>query len=354
MRTVVFDLDGTLCDVSHRRHFVAKKPKNWSAFFAGLVDDPPVENVVNLCQHFIHQSCNGKSRVRVVFCSGRGEEYRAETEEWLNEHVWSFGDGTLRWRPRLDLRMRPAKDNRPDDIIKKEMLDQLRAEGHDIWFVVDDRQRVVNMWRANGVTVLQCAPGDFDNGDPYYYEASPGECLLTLMVGPSGAGKSTLILDSIATGVYRKDQIISSDKIREEMLGDFRDQSQNDRVFAYLHDTVKTRMRYGLKTVIDATHLRKKDRLSAVALAPEGTTVLYVVVDRPLEEKLRDGGWRLDVVKDGKNLVEIHHQRMQSVVRDVLKGDGLPNVVVSDLRTLAPKVVRNLDITDRGPIHFGH
>ena len=33
---VIFDIDGTLADVSERIHHVRKKPKNWNAFFQGM------------------------------------------------------------------------------------------------------------------------------------------------------------------------------------------------------------------------------------------------------------------------------------------------------------------------------
>ena len=57
--------------------------------------------------------------------------------------------------------MRADKDQRPDNIIKGEILDMFRKEGRDIAFAVDDRQQVVDMWRENGVLCLQCDVGDF-------------------------------------------------------------------------------------------------------------------------------------------------------------------------------------------------
>jgi hypothetical protein len=32
---------------------------------------------------------------------------------------------------------------------------------NDVFCVVDDRQKVVDMWRENGLTCFQVAPGDF-------------------------------------------------------------------------------------------------------------------------------------------------------------------------------------------------
>ena len=57
--------------------------------------------------------------------------------------------------------MRGDKDNRPDSEIKQDILKQLQKEGKEILFVVDDRQSVVDMWRANGITCLQCKKGNY-------------------------------------------------------------------------------------------------------------------------------------------------------------------------------------------------
>ena len=46
------------------------------------------------------------------------------------------------------------KDYTPDQDLKKKWL---YSFGKDrVLFVVDDRQRVVDMWRAEGITCLQC------------------------------------------------------------------------------------------------------------------------------------------------------------------------------------------------------
>jgi len=46
---VIFDIDGTLADVSERIHHVSKKPKNWNAFFAGMAQDKAIHSMVRLC-----------------------------------------------------------------------------------------------------------------------------------------------------------------------------------------------------------------------------------------------------------------------------------------------------------------
>ena len=41
----IFDLDGTICDVRHRRQYVATKPRNWDAWNKGLTQDVPNQAV---------------------------------------------------------------------------------------------------------------------------------------------------------------------------------------------------------------------------------------------------------------------------------------------------------------------
>jgi hypothetical protein len=78
-------------------------------------------------------------------------EYKDKTEKWLAKHSV----------PHDFLYMRPLEDKRPDDVVKQEILDTLLPKKELIEFVVDDRQSVVDMWRKNGLTVLQCNPHDF-------------------------------------------------------------------------------------------------------------------------------------------------------------------------------------------------
>jgi predicted kinase len=91
---------------------------------------------------------------RIVFCSGRSEEFRAVTEEWLNRHVLLRSSG---W----ELHMRPAGDVRNDAVVKLELFDQHVRSRFRVAYVLDDRDRVVRAWRSIGLTVLQVADGDF-------------------------------------------------------------------------------------------------------------------------------------------------------------------------------------------------
>lgn len=302
---VVFDLDGTLADISHRVHFVrgTRKP-DWGAFFAACVDDIPHLHVIETFKSHI----DAGHRVRVW--SARSDVVRKETEDWLLRHSID---------PCFLQHMRADGDNTPDTVLKRHWLHQ-EAVRPDI--VYDDRQRVVDMWRAEGIPCFQVVA---DWEDEWRKIAPVNECLLTLMVGPAGAGKSTF-----ARGLPG---YLSSDELRLEYCGDSRAQDRNDDVFTALHRIAKARLDSGLPVCVDATNLRRRDRLACVALAPAGTRVRYVVIDRPLSDKVRDGGWRNDVIIGDKTLVEVHHHRMQSGLKEILNGDGLPHVDVEDMRT---------------------
>ena len=52
----------------------------------------------------------------------------------------------------------------PDDKLKQRWLDDLfpiDSKRLDIVCVFDDRDKVVDMWRKNGLTCMQVAPGNF-------------------------------------------------------------------------------------------------------------------------------------------------------------------------------------------------
>lgn len=306
MRAAIIDIDGTLADCRHRLHHVLPGAKrDWDAFFAAMDQDGLIEPVADVVRQMSRDS-------KIVLCSGRPENYRDVTEAWLDRNGIS----------RDALYMRPAGDTRADHIIKAQILDGIKADGFEPFIVIDDRQSVVDMWRESGLVCLQAAPSEAE---------IPTSATLTVMVGPSGGGKSTY-----AQSAFHPSHIISSDQYRTDLCGDFRSQEKNNEVFAAVHATAKSRMRHGLPVVIDATNLRRKDRMTVAQLAPPQNAVRYIVVNRPMEAKRRDGDWRNEVKdRDGRpfDLLAKHEQTFNSQIKDILSGDGLPNVTVTDLRT---------------------
>lgn len=142
------DIDGTVADVRHRRPFVSEKPKNWRAFNAAAAHDTPMDDVISVV------SILRVAGHDVVLCSGRDETMRELTVDWLKKHAPVMADAPLY--------MRAAKDNRRDDIVKGELLDQIIKDfGVTPTMAFDDRNQVVAMWRSRGITCAQVAEGDF-------------------------------------------------------------------------------------------------------------------------------------------------------------------------------------------------
>jgi len=145
-KVIVFDIDGTLANVNHRRHWVATKPKNWAAWNAAMDRDTVHEDVKWMLDSF-----HNRHDTSIIICSGRGSEHREITEQWL-EHYFIHYDA---------LYMRAVKDNRKDSIVKVELLNDIQRDygWPFIWF--DDRDQVVNAIREQGIRVCQVAPGNF-------------------------------------------------------------------------------------------------------------------------------------------------------------------------------------------------
>ena len=143
---VVFvDVDGTVADLTHRRVFVATKPKNWPAFEKTIHLDASIQHIIDAVRIL------WKAGWKVVICTGRGAQNKDKTVDWLEQHGVPFHA----------IYTRAEKDYRADNIIKAELLAQARIDGYDPDVVFDDRNQVVDMWRANGIPCVQVAEGDF-------------------------------------------------------------------------------------------------------------------------------------------------------------------------------------------------
>ena len=181
---ILFDLDGTIANVDGRRqaadqaeedyileniHTVstdldttepvdgrsamrdfnrAAKAEWWKAWQDPdniLRLDVPNEIVVSVLRDW-------RERGKVVtIVSARNDKNRDVTEWWLNQYGIHYDA----------LYMRKDGDYRPDNVFKQELLDNIRKGGEDlIERVYDDRNQVVDMWRANGIDCIQVVPRD--------------------------------------------------------------------------------------------------------------------------------------------------------------------------------------------------
>jgi FMN phosphatase YigB (HAD superfamily) len=146
MAAIVIDLDGTLCDCSHRvQHAQAK---DWDAFYEGLMGDKVVEPVRELLE------CMTES-LEILLVTGRPEKYRVTTERWLQ-------DNFILWDALL---MRPRDDWRHDYEVKLALLEAHFGSKEivleRVLFALDDRDQVVEAFRNYGLSCWQVRQGDY-------------------------------------------------------------------------------------------------------------------------------------------------------------------------------------------------
>lgn len=179
---IIFDLDGTLADCQHRRHFVdpmeaikrkdlyflgdfpktgiysLKTEEAWKrdrkAFYEACDKDDPVEPVIHMYNNLYFNTPYGNTNYfveNVQIWSGRCESVREKTHAWLCEHIL-----TTDLEQKIVVKMRPIGDSTPDDQLKERWLDELLAQGKTIEYVFDNNLRSINMWRRRGIFVFDC------------------------------------------------------------------------------------------------------------------------------------------------------------------------------------------------------
>ncbi len=160
---IIFDVDGTLANIDHRRHFVQNLPagveQDWEGFIKAMPQDKANSPIT-----WLSRVINGANEPydypeneepydfcpEVIICTGRSENDRAITEKWLKDNGVFY----------RQLYMRKPGDFRPDELAKREMLNLIREDFIPM-LVFDDRDSVVSMWREAGLTCCQVAPGNF-------------------------------------------------------------------------------------------------------------------------------------------------------------------------------------------------
>jgi hypothetical protein len=83
--------------------------------------------------------------------TGRSDDVRGDTVAWLTAHELQPDK----------LLMRSAEDRQRDDTLKRSWLRSGVIPKNRVLCVFEDRTRVVEMWRKEGVICLQVRAGDF-------------------------------------------------------------------------------------------------------------------------------------------------------------------------------------------------
>lgn len=189
---IVFDLDNTLANCEHRRHFVDPQKNNkymwrksnifskdipidngfydeagcrfvanWPAFYEACNKDEPIKDVIYVLNAFYNDD------EKISIWSGRCESIRNKTKKWIDKYIGLHSID--------ELKMRPVGDNTPDDVLKERWLQELLQEsmsqcldGKKSWhkgikeidFVFDSDPKSISMWRRRGIFVFNCLQRD--------------------------------------------------------------------------------------------------------------------------------------------------------------------------------------------------
>jgi len=155
MKSIFIDIDGTIADLTHRVHHIdnsnPSSEKDWEAFYRDISKDRPIPSTIGMVKALAN------SGWFIILITGRDAERRGLTEAWLKEH-------NVPWDVLL---MRPIGNHTTDVEIKRTWLRKMRDgelvfRGVDVpEIVLEDRKKVIKMWREEGLIALQCAEGDF-------------------------------------------------------------------------------------------------------------------------------------------------------------------------------------------------
>jgi phosphoglycolate phosphatase-like HAD superfamily hydrolase len=140
---IITDLDGTISDYSHRQHFYTQKMYDEFNKMAG--GDTSIEEICNILRRLKDDETD------IYIITAREETYRQLTENWLNIYEIPFDR----------LLMRKKDDDRPDAKIKLELYQENVPDQDHVWFVLEDRNVCVSMWRSIGLKCLQVADGRY-------------------------------------------------------------------------------------------------------------------------------------------------------------------------------------------------
>jgi phosphoglycolate phosphatase-like HAD superfamily hydrolase len=155
VNAVIFDVDGTLADVSGVRHYVLPLPferngrshkgsKNFEKFHAGASLVHPVPLVVEAAQG-LHEA--GFS---IIVMTSRKQRWEYRTIQWLNK--WNV--------PWSILAMRDDADERKDNVVKRDLYEKILATFPEVRvrLAFDDNPTVVELWCSLDIPVVR-VPG---------------------------------------------------------------------------------------------------------------------------------------------------------------------------------------------------
>ena len=141
MKFLIVDLDGSLCNDTHRKHLA--ESKKWDEYHSLSSRDEPNDFVLTLIRKLINDN------VVAVVITGRTNDYESSTNEWLHR-LGVYAEFTY---------MRKFGDHRPATVLKRESLNAFLSETSstvdECVVAIEDTPVIVDLWRSLNIPVLQ-------------------------------------------------------------------------------------------------------------------------------------------------------------------------------------------------------
>lgn len=134
----IFDMDGTLVDISGIVHYVLSRPKDLESFHKESINAPANFKVVQMVYDAVS---NGHE---IVIVTARDALWRHHTAMWL----------ALNKIPSHAMFMRKRNDSRKDYVIKKEILAKIR-QSWEVVHAVDDNPAVLKLWEEENIPITR-------------------------------------------------------------------------------------------------------------------------------------------------------------------------------------------------------
>ena len=143
---IICDLDGTLALHTSGRKFYEESRCNEDSC------DPRLALLLDWMMYY---------GLDIIFITGRQESCRDTTLTWIKTYLHNWRQQKIDSDERIKLFMRSRGDKRPDQVIKKEIYDEYIKDKFNVLCVFEDRDKVVEMWRDEGLLCNQVYYGDF-------------------------------------------------------------------------------------------------------------------------------------------------------------------------------------------------
>ena len=145
---VILDLDGVISNATHRQFYLRGAFKDFRGFFTAATDDPPYATGLALAASIADDHT-------VAILTARPNYMANGTREWLEAN-----------RVRHDLLIvRPGRGRGSRGLaadFKRHELSRLRAAGYEVAAAVDDDERIIEMYRSEGIFALYTHSGYYD------------------------------------------------------------------------------------------------------------------------------------------------------------------------------------------------